>query len=198
MSTALSPSPFRHEVVAALLRTYGAHDPETLAHVQRVGELAERVARQIGKSEAEAQLIGDAARLCDLGKIAVSDLILAKPDQLDEEEWGQMRRHPIVGAEIVEPISVLRPMAPAIRYHHERYDGRGYPAGLQGQDIPLEARLIAVCDAYDAMLRDRPFRPPLSPAQARRVLRREAGAQFDPALVEALLAVVEAEDQGSA
>lgn len=197
MSPGPPSSPFRHEAVAALLRTYGAHDPETLAHVQRVGELAEQVARYLGKSEEEAQLVGDAARLCDLGKIAVSDLILAKPDQLDEEEWAQMRRHPIVGAEIVESISVLRPMAPAIRYHHERYDGQGYPAGLQGQDIPLEARLIAVCDAYDAMLRNRPFRPPLSPAQACRILRQEAGTQFDPALVEALLAVLETEGQDS-
>ncbi|HIE51693.1 MAG TPA: HD-GYP domain-containing protein [Armatimonadetes bacterium] len=184
---------FRREVVEALLRTYSERIPYIRTHAERVSEYARRLAEHLGWPPEEVEQVREAALLCDLGQVAVSDLILAKPDRLTEDEWEMMKRHPVLGAEIVGAITLLRPLSIPIRHHHERYDGTGYPDALRGEDIPLESRLLALCDAYDALLSERPYRPPLSPEEAQAVLRENAGTQFDPHLTEAFLTLLQSQ-----
>jgi HD-GYP domain-containing protein (c-di-GMP phosphodiesterase class II) len=133
-----------------------------------------------------------AGRLHDIGKVAVPDAILQKPARLSEEEWVQMKRHPVVGAEVLAHIPSLRPLTPMIRAHHERWDGMGYPDQLQGEQIPLAARMITIVDAYIAMVVDRPYQQGRSAQEALVELRRCAGTQFDPVIVEALCALLQA------
>ena len=133
--------------------------------------------------------------LHDVGKLAVPERILNKPGPLDDAEWEVMRTHSAVGADIVHRIPALRQVAPAVRHHHERYSGDGYPDGLAGQAIPIEARIIAAADAYAAMTADRPYSPARTTQEATAELRRSAGSHFDPAVVDALLAVLGLDDQ---
>jgi HD-GYP domain-containing protein (c-di-GMP phosphodiesterase class II) len=129
--------------------------------------------------------------LHDLGKLGVADGILEKPGTLTKEEWAAIERHPHIGARMIEPIEPLLGAVPVVRHHHERPDGTGYPDGLEGEEIPLAARIVAVADAYDVMLRGRPYRPKKdSPAEALRELSDRAGRQFDARVVEALGRVV--------
>jgi HD-GYP domain-containing protein (c-di-GMP phosphodiesterase class II) len=149
----------------------------------------------LGLDEVELEWLVHGALLHDLGKLGVADAILEKPGTLTEEEWLVVKRHPEIGARMIEPIEILRRALPVIRHHHERPDGAGYPDGLEGEEIPLAARIVAVVDAYDVMLRSRPYqpkryRPKSSPAEALQELSREAGRQFDVRVVEALRRVV--------
>jgi putative two-component system response regulator len=123
--------------------------------------------------------------LHDIGKIGISDTILHKPSPLTNEEWKAMRFHPDIGARIIEDIPFLQDTLPIIRYHHERWDGSGYPAGLSGQDIPLQARIFAVADAFDALTSDRPYRQRISVNEALVYLKEQAGILFDPEIVAA-------------
>jgi HD-GYP domain-containing protein (c-di-GMP phosphodiesterase class II) len=129
----------------------------------------------------------DGALLHDLGKLAVADEILQKSGALmTEEEWAAVERHPLIGSQMIEPIEPLLGAVPVVRHHHERPDGTGYPDGLEGEEIPLAARIVAVADAYDVMLRGRPYRPKKdSPAEALQELSDGAGRQFDARVVEA-------------
>jgi HD-GYP domain-containing protein (c-di-GMP phosphodiesterase class II) len=136
----------------------------------------------------ELDQLMEAAELHDIGKVAVPDAILDKPAALDEQEWGFMRRHTILGERILTGAPALREVARLVRASHERFDGRGYPDGLAGEEIPLGARIVAVCDAFDAMTSDRPYRSATSADDARRELERCAGSQFDPAVVAAFCA----------
>jgi len=131
------------------------------------------------------------ALLHDVGKIGIPDAILSKPGPLNRDEWTVMRTHPVVGAQIVASIDSLAPFAPAIRAEHERWDGTGYPDGLACDQIPLASRITFACDAYDAMLSSRPYRAtPMNATAAAAELRNNAGTQFDPEVVAALLRVV--------
>ena len=132
-------------------------------------------------------MVALAGLLHDIGKVAIPDAILQKPGPLTEEEWVQMRRHSIVGAEVISHIPSVRPLVPVIRAHHERWDGHGYPDQLQDEQIPLAARLIAVVDTYSVMITDRPYQRACSSTTALRELRRCAGTQFDPQVVKALI-----------
>ena len=134
-----------------------------------------------------------AGKLSDLGNIGIPEAILRKPGSLTPEEWQQIKKHPEAGAEIITHIPILRPLAPAIRAHHECWDGTGYPNQLQGEEIPLAARIIAPVDAYIAMMVNRPHQQARTPADARSELQRCAGTQFDPTIVEALVALLEKE-----
>jgi two-component system cell cycle response regulator len=168
----------------ALLQALGERRPLLGDHLREVAELARAVARRLELGEREVQEIADGAELHDVGKMAVPDGILDKPGALDEHEWVFIRQHTIVGERILAAAPSLAGVARLVRSSHERWDGRGYPDGLAGEAIPLGARVIAVCDAYDAMTSSRSYRDALEPAAALRELVRAAGSQFDPRVVD--------------
>jgi two-component system, cell cycle response regulator len=168
-----------------LLRTLSERRPNTQVRLRDIGELALSVGRELHMGPEALDETARAAELHDVGKIAVPDAILDKPAALDPVEWSFMRRHPLIGERILLAAPALRPVARLVRSSHERWDGGGYPDGLRGDEIPLGARVVAVCDAFDAMTTDRPYRSPVSESEAIEELRRCAGTQFDPMVVEA-------------
>jgi len=172
--------------VRALSVALDAVDPYTHEHSVRVAEYSVRLARHFGLPESEVETIHYAALVHDIGKIAQRPDVIRKPTSLDDEERRLMMRHPEAGARIVGEIRSLRAAAVMVRTHHWRPDGKGYPPGLSAADVPLGARIINVCDAFDAMTSDRPYRRGLAPAKALNELRKHAGTQFDLELVVAL------------
>ena len=180
------------DVLATLMRESGT---ELDAHSDGVATLVEAVGRRVGLDDGELLTVKRAAALHDIGKVAIPDAILDKPAALDAEEWTFMRQHTEIGARVLSASPALAEVARLVRDSHEAWDASGYPRGLAGEEIPLGARIIAVCDAYDAMVTDRPYRRARTRAQAIAELHRCAGAQFDPAVVRALLDVLEAEDR---
>jgi two-component system cell cycle response regulator len=171
-----------------LLRAQSERDRALGQHAADVAELAQPVARRLGLADDELRRVQQVAELHDVGKFAIPDAILDKPGPLTSDEWELVRRHPVVGQRIVAAAPALADIADLVRATHERFDGGGYPDGLAGEDIPLVARIVAVCDAFDAMTSTRPYRPALSVDEALAELRRCAGTQFDPAVVSAFLA----------
>jgi diguanylate cyclase (GGDEF)-like protein len=174
-----------------LLTALVERNPDLGDHVNGVAELAEAVAASLGLTENEVEQVRIAAALHDVGKMAIPDAILTKPGSLDEEEWGFVRRHTLIGETIMHAAPALRTAARLVRSSHERFDGTGYPDGLAGEEIPLGSRIIFVCDAFDAMLSARPYSPPLPVDHALSELRRNAGTQFDPLVVGAFSLVVD-------
>ncbi len=170
----------------ALSSALTAKDYYTLGHTTRVAVYAVLLARELGLPEKTVQQVEEIAYLHDIGKIAVSDRVLLKPGALSDEEWELMRQHPVVSAEIIEPL-LDAPLVAAVRHHHERYDGRGYPAGLAGAGIPELARLLCVVDCYDAMSSRRVYRRALTFRECVTELERCRGTQFDPAMVDAMV-----------
>jgi HD-GYP domain-containing protein (c-di-GMP phosphodiesterase class II) len=176
--------------VEALTAAIDLHDSYTWEHSQSVMALAERVAQRLGFDEAALAEISLAARLHDVGKIGVPDDILMKQGPLDPHEWEIMKCSPRWGAEMIERFPRLGSVATIVRCLHEHWNGGGYPDGLSGEEIPLASRVVLACDAYDAMIRDRPWRSAFEPWIAVRQIRRAAGTQFDPAVVDALTAAL--------
>ncbi|HEV2998445.1 MAG TPA: diguanylate cyclase [Solirubrobacteraceae bacterium] len=170
-----------------LLQAFQERYPDLQEHLRGVGTLAIEVARRLGVKGEELEVLARAAELHDVGKIAIPDAILNKPGPLNEEEWLFMRRHTLLGERILTAAAPLRPVAELVRSSHERFDGAGYPDGLAGDQIPLGARIIFVCDAYAAMRSKRSHSPALTPEAALGELRSGAGAQFDPVVVRAFL-----------
>jgi len=158
-------------------------------HGERVAALAEPVARKLGWGPERIAVLRHAAPLHDIGKVVVRAEVLAKPGPLTLEERAEMRAHPRAGASLVLPMRNARHLLPYVLLHHERWDGGGYPCGLAGESIPIEARLLAVADAFDAMTSARPYRPTRPRQEAFAELERESGRQFDPAVVDAFLSV---------
>ena len=175
----------------ALLQALQEREPDLRGHVDNVAELAVALGRRMGLDSDELYQVARAADLHDVGKLAVPDAILNKPGPLDDAEWGFMRQHTIVGDRILSAAPALEPVAKLVRASHERYDGRGYPDRLAGDDIPLGARIVAVCDAYQAMTSDRPYRKAMPMRSAIMELRRCAGLQFDPDVVKAFCDLVD-------
>jgi diguanylate cyclase (GGDEF)-like protein len=178
------------QVTDALLQVITEQNAFLDEHVERVAELAGAVAEALGQSDHEVWRVRLAARLHDVGKTAIPAGILAKPGPLDEGEWEFMHRHPLIGERIVLAAPALAGTAPLIRSSHERVDGRGYPDGLVGDDIPLGARIIAVCDAFDAMTSERPYRAPMEVGAALEELRQHVNTQFDGTVVDAFCSAV--------
>jgi diguanylate cyclase (GGDEF)-like protein len=176
--------------VDVLIAALEAHDPDLGRHVADVATLAVSVGRRLGINAGELNLLRTAAALHDIGKLAIPHAILRKPEHLDEDEWEFMRLHTVFGEKIVGSAPALAPAGAIIRATHERFDGAGYPDGLAGGQIPLAARIVFVCDAYDAMTQLRPYRRPLTASEALAELRRCAGTQFDPEVVEAFSDVI--------
>jgi putative nucleotidyltransferase with HDIG domain len=176
-----------HEFAESLGAAVDAKDHHTRQHSEEVAVVAHALALRMGVAPARADIIHVAAHLHDVGKIGVPDAVLRKPGALSVAEWRMIRRHPVMGAEIVRPVRALREcgVLEMILHHHERFDGRGYPQGLAGQAIPLGARIIAVADSLSAMLQKRPYRSEKSFAQAGVEIVRNAGTQFDPMVVQA-------------
>lgn len=186
----------RDELVAAydasmelLSRALDLRDHETEGHSLRVAALAERLGVAVGLGAEELLHLRRGALLHDIGKIGVSDAVLRKPGPLDEAELAEMRRHPVLARELLAGVAFLAPAVEVAACHHERWDGRGYPAGLRGEGIPRAARVFAVADVWDALTCDRPYRRALGAEEARRQLAAEAGSTLDPAMVAAFLAL---------
>jgi HD-GYP domain-containing protein (c-di-GMP phosphodiesterase class II) len=177
--------------VGSLLATFSAaleaRDPYLRGHSARVTSFAEGLARLLGWRGERLDLLRLGGSLHDVGKIAVDSTVLRKPGPLTEKELTQIRRHPVTGARLVECFDDFEPALPYVLHHHERWDGSGYPHGLRGETIPLEARVLGVADAFDAMTSRRAYRPALSVEQALTELERCAGSQFDPELAQAFV-----------
>jgi diguanylate cyclase (GGDEF)-like protein len=181
----------RSQTGEVLRRTMHAKQPDLDEHSSQVAELAARVARRMGLRGEAVDEVSVAAQLHDIGKVGIPDAILNKASPLSESEWKFIRNHTILGERILHGAPALRPVARLVRASHERWDGAGYPDRLRSDEIPLGARIVSVCDAYEAMTGERPYRTALSTQTARQELRRCSGRQFDPAVVDAFLSVVE-------
>ena len=179
----------------ALGAAISAKDSETDEHLGRVGDLAVAVGRRLGLSEERMHLLRWAGRLHDIGKIGVPNAILRKPGRLTDAEFEVIKRHTVRGYRLTARSGALAEIAPIVRAHHEKMDGSGYPDGLRGEEIPLEARIVAVSDVWDALTWDRPYRVGMMPADAARILNEWSGPHLDPACVEALFAVLALEPQ---
>jgi diguanylate cyclase (GGDEF)-like protein len=188
----------RRQSTDVLLRALAERHPSLEGHLGGVAHLAEAVGRHLGLEGEALDHVRVAAELHDVGKVAIPDAILNKPGPLDDKEWAFMRRHTLIGERIVAAAPALGAVAKLVRASHERWDGDGYPDRTAGEDIPLGARIVAVCDAYDAIVADRAYRRGRSPAEAMEELERCAGAQFDPAVVAAFAAVLATEGRADA
>jgi diguanylate cyclase (GGDEF)-like protein len=178
-------------VVRSLAAAIEARDGYTGDHSDAVQRMSVAVATRLGLDRAQIDEIRTVALLHDVGKIGIPDHVLHSSDPLSREEWAVMRQHPVIGERILEPLPGLSAVAKAVRHEHERWDGTGYPDGLAREDIPLAARVVLACDAYHALVSDRPYRCAMPREEALRELRCCAGTQFDPAVVEALVACIE-------
>ena len=176
--------------VLALVAALDARDNYSAEHSEALVDLTGDVARRLGLDAGQTCEVKWMALLHDIGKVGVPDAVLHKPGPLNETEWALMRRHPEIGARIVSEVEGLSHMAPVILADHERWDGTGYPFGLTGESIPIASRITFACDAYHAMISDRPYRAAMSETDAAEELRRNAGTQFDPRVIEALLGVL--------
>jgi two-component system cell cycle response regulator len=176
-----------------LLATLMEREPDLTAHVKDVAELAIAVGRRLELGPVDLDERARAAELHDIGKVAIPDSILSKPGPLSDDEWSFIRRHTIIGERILLAAPAMAGVARLVRSHHERFDGTGYPDRLAGEDIPLGAGIIAVCDAFHAMTHTRVYRDPIGTADAIAELQRQAGKQFDPAIVTTLLATFDHE-----
>ena len=180
------------DTVRALTSAIDASDPYTRGHSERVTHYSVAIARDMRLSERRVQALEYAGFLHDMGKIGINHDILTKPGSLTEDEWQSMREHPAIGARIVSDLDFLKGARDVVLYHHERYDGNGYPEGLAGEEIPLEARIAKVADAFDAMMSNRPYRSSLGLEKSIQELKDGKGTEFDPEVVEVFLAVLDA------
>jgi two-component system, cell cycle response regulator len=187
------PSSAGLQTRTVLLKVLSEREPDLLEHSTDVMALARGVARRLGLPIEERDVVARAAELHDIGKMAIPDAILNKPGPLDDREWRFMRRHTIIGEDILNVAPALQPVAALVRASHERWDGKGYPDGTAGDAIPQGARIVAVCDAFSAMVQDRPYQAGLSVGEAVSEIERCAGTNFDPAVVAAFAAEIRSE-----
>ena len=178
--------------IKVLAQTIDARDHYTHSHSENVAKYAVAIAEQLGLSTREIETIREACELHDLGKIGVNDSVLSKPTSLDPSEWQQIRKHPVIATQILEPLTFLSDVIELVGQHHEHYDGLGYPEGRAGEDIRLGARIIHLADAYESMRSVRPYRKkPFTKEEAVKEISKNRGTQFDPMVVDAFLAIVD-------
>ncbi|MBO8164336.1 MAG: HD-GYP domain-containing protein [Brevibacillus sp.] len=177
-------------ILLAMASSIDARDPYTHGHSYRVAYWGRQLARAIGLSRTEAEQVYYGGILHDIGKIGIEDGILNKEGKLSKEEYHRIKQHPVIGYHIVKQAGVFEELLPAIRHHHERVDGKGYPDGLSGTEIPLIARIIAVTDAFDAMVSNRPYRKGVPVEQALQIIKENAGTQFDADLADTFIRLV--------
>jgi diguanylate cyclase (GGDEF)-like protein/PAS domain S-box-containing protein/putative nucleotidyltransferase with HDIG domain len=178
------------EAVYSLAKSIELRDRRTKEHCERMVEYAEKMARKVGMNEQECDNVRRAAMLHDIGKLGISDAILLKPGCLTTEEYEEVKKHPVIGADIISGAGFMKDIVPIILSHHEHFDGRGYPRGLKGEEIPLGARIIAVVDVYEALTSDRPYHKAISKEEAIKILKAGMGTQFDERIVKVFLEVV--------
>jgi putative nucleotidyltransferase with HDIG domain len=178
-------------VLDAFIAKLDDKDPLSAEHSRAVSLWCRRIARNLGLDGDECTHAARSGLLHDVGKVSTPEEILLAPRALDAKEWDIMREHPAAGAAMVEVIPALRPFAPAVRSHHERLDGKGYPEGLFAHELPLTVRIVSVADSFNAMIARRPYRLPMSPVRALEELCRHRGTQFDPDVVSSMITVVE-------
>jgi putative nucleotidyltransferase with HDIG domain len=176
--------------IEALARTVDAKSSWTSGHSERVAEMAVKIARAMGWADKQIETIFRGGLLHDIGKIGIARAILDKPGKLTDDEYAKIKDHPAIGAKILEPINAYADIIPMVIQHHERFDGKGYPLGLAGQDIDINARILAVADVYDALISSRPYRQGWIEDKAVTLLKNEAGRQFDPDVVDAFLGIL--------
>jgi putative nucleotidyltransferase with HDIG domain len=182
--------PVNHLSLAGWTRVLELNDNETEEHSQRVSNMAVNLARALGVRERDLIHVRRGALLHDIGKMGVPERILFKPGKLTEDEWEIMRQHPCHAYELLAQIPLLKKSLDIPYYHHERWDGSGYPAGLKGEQIPLTARATAVIDVWDALNSDRPYRKAWPEEQARTYIRTQSGAHFDPQVVDVFFQMI--------
>jgi len=178
------------EAVFAFAKTIELKDQYTGEHVEKTVSFATEISRALNLPEDEVELIKQAAMLHDLGKIGISEKILIKKSKLVKEEFEEIKRHPQIGVDIIRPIKFFHNIIPLILYHHERWDGRGYPSGLKGEEIPIGARIVAIADAYQALTSNRPYRKAYSQEKALKLIKKGSGFQFDPMIVTKFLQII--------
>lgn len=176
-----------HEIIECIACALDAKDPYTAGHSQRVSDMALKVSRLIGLREEDVEKVHIAAHLHDIGKIGVPDAVLKKEGKLTDEEWEAMRRHPSIGAEILGKSHHLRELSDIVLMHHERYDGKGYPTGKAGAEIPVGARIIAICDSIDAMTSNRCYRNAHDFDYCYKEIEKNLGKMYDPIIGEYVL-----------
>ena len=181
---------FQH-VIKTIAGAIDAKDTYTNGHSSRVAEYSREIARRMGYNEEKLNDIFMMGLLHDVGKIGVPDAVINKPAKLNDEEYELIKNHPVMGAKILSNIKEMPTLATGARWHHERYDGTGYPDGLKGEEIPEEARIIAVADAYDAMSSHRSYREPLAQNVVRKEIEKGRGTQFDPGIAEVMLSMID-------
>lgn len=181
---------FYLELVQTLADTLDSRDASTKGQTRRARELAKGIAVELEMPEEFAYYLEFAALIHDIGKIAIDDQILKKPGKLTPQEFEMIKKHPEFGYQIIAPVSMLAPVAPMVLYHQEWFNGKGYPEGLSGEEIPLGARIVAILDAWGAMTSDRPWRKAFPPGKAIEEIKKGANTQFDPQVVEAFIAVL--------
>jgi putative two-component system response regulator len=177
-------------VIDSLAQAVGARDTYTHNHNRSVADYAVKLGKQMGIDSKELTILHIAGSLHDIGKIGVPEAVLQKPGPLTDEEYDMMKKHPAIGVTILGSLPNFASISDIVLYHHERFDGKGYPTGLKGMDIPVLARITAVCDAWDAMTSDRVYRSKLSVEEAKRRLQEGSGTQFDPDMVDGFLIVI--------
>lgn len=182
------------ETVNVLANTIEGRDPYTHGHIERVAMYALWLAEALGWPEENLRLLRFGARLHDIGKIVIPDHILKKPGGLTPEEWTLMEEHPLAGVKILRNIRHLKDAEPYVLYHHERWDGSGYPEGLQGHDIPIEGRLLAIVDVYDALTTTRPYHPARSRQEVFDYLTQHSATHFDPDLTPIFIRAIQERD----
>ncbi len=185
------------QTIRTLTEAVDAKDTYTRGHSERVGIYASKVAREMGHPKELIERVYIAGLLHDVGKIGIRDVVITKPDRLTPEEYEEIKRHPEIGARILEPVDFLRDVAPCVRHHHEWFDGsdRGYPDRLMGDRIPLPSRIILVADTAEAMTSDRPYRKALPLERVVSEISKFSGSQFDPTVVQAFLRILEREGE---
>ena len=187
---------FRHkeqlltDMVKALVNAIEAKDEYTRGHSERVALFALRLGRELGHDEEACERIYLTGMLHDVGKIAIEDAILRKPGKLNDDEFAEIKTHPDSGWAILHGLEHLRYVLPGVMHHHEKYDGSGYPDGLVGAAIPFDARILAVCDAYDAITSDRPYRKGMTQEKAESILRGAAGSHWDPEIIDVFFRIM--------
>jgi len=182
------------ESIFAFAKTLEIRDQYTGKHVESTVFYSTEIAQALNMSREEMDHIKQAAVLHDLGKVGVSDKILHKRSALTTKEYEEIKKHPQIAADIIRPIQFMHDIIPLILYHHERWDGKGYPAGLKSEEIPIGARIISIADVYQALTSDRPYRKAYPKKEAMKIIRDGAGTQFDPAIVKAFLEILKKEN----